>query len=86
MNALYIDNSILGALTKRELEAAIKAIQDAKSQITLKGDLADFLGVKIERKGTNEIIFTQPHLIDDILNDLGLKYVKDGKETPIASS
>ena len=48
MNALYIDNSILGALTKRELEAAIKAIQDAKSQITLKGDLADFLGVKTE--------------------------------------
>ena len=26
------------------------------------------------------------HLIDDILNDLGLKHVKDGKETPAASS
>ena len=44
------------------------------------------MGVKIERKGTNEIIFTQPHLIDDILNDLGLKHAKDGKETPVASS
>ena len=86
MYALYIDDSILGASTKRELEAAIKAIQDAKLQITLEGDLADFLGVKIERKGTNEIIFTQPHLIDDILKDLGLKYAKDGKETPTASS
>ena len=30
MYALYIDNSILGAPTQRELEAAIKAIQDAK--------------------------------------------------------
>ena len=71
---------------KKELDAAITAIQDAKLQITLNGDLADFLGVKIERKGTNEILFTQPHLIDDILNDLGLKHAMDGKETPTASS
>ena len=32
------------------------------------------------------MIFTQPHLIDDILNDLGLRHAKDGKETPAASS
>ena len=86
MYTLYIDNSILGAPTHEELDAAIKAIQDTKLHITFKGDLADFLGVKIERKSTNEIIFTQPHLIDNILNDLGLKHAKDGKETPAASS
>ena len=86
MYALYIDYSILGAPTRKELEAAIKAIQDAKLRITLKGDLADFLGVKIEQKSTNKIIFTQAHLINDILNDLGLKHAKNGKETPAASS
>ena len=48
MYALYIDDSILGAPTRKELDAAIKAIQDAKLHITLEGDLADFLGVKIE--------------------------------------
>ena len=84
--ALYIDDSILGAPSRKELDAAIKAIQDAILHITLEGDLVDFLGVKIERKSTNELIFTQPHLIDNILNDLGLKHVKDGKETPAASS
>ena len=84
--ALYIDDSILGAPTKKELETAIKAIKDAKLQITLEGDLADFLGVKIERKGTNKIIFTQPYLIDDIINDLGHKHAKDGKETLASSS
>ena len=41
---------------------------------------------KIEQKSPNEIIFTQPHLIDDVLNDLGLRHAKDGKETPAASS
>ena len=86
MYALYIDDSILGAPTHKELDAAIKAIQDAKLHITFEGDLTDFLGVKIERKSTNEIIFTQPHLIDNILNDLGLEHAKDGKETPAASS
>ena len=86
MYALYIDDSILGAPTHKELDAAIKAIQDTKLHITLEGDLTDFLGVKIERKSTNEIIITQSHLIDNILNDLGLKHVKDGKETPAASS
>ena len=86
MYALYIDDSILGAPTRKELDAAIKAIQDAKLHITFEGDLADFLGVKIEQKNSNEIIFTQPHLIDNILNDLGLKHAKDRKETPTASS
>ena len=58
MYALYIDDSILGAPTRHELDVAIAAIKDAKLQITLEGDLADFLGVKIERKSPNEIIFT----------------------------
>ena len=79
-------DSILGGPTRQELDEAIKAIKDTKLQITLEGDLADFLGVKIERKSPKEIIFTQPYLIDDILNDLGLKHAKDGKETPAASS
>ena len=86
MYTLYIDDSILGAPTCHELDKAITAIKDAKLQITLEGDLTDFLGVKIEQKSPNEIIFTQPHLIDDVLTDLGLKHAKDGKETPTASS
>ena len=86
MYALYIDDSILGAPARHEQDVAIAAIKDAKLQITLEGDLADFLGVQIERKTPNEIIFTQLHFIDDILNDLGLQHAKDGKETPAASS
>ena len=68
------------------MDEAIKAIKDTKLQITLEGDLADFLGVKNERKSPKEILFTQPYLIDDILNDLGIRNTKDGKETPAASS
>ena len=42
MYSLYIDDSILGVPTRHELDEAIKAIKDAKLQITLEGDLADF--------------------------------------------
>ena len=86
MYALYIDDTILGAPMHQKLEEAIKAIKDAELQITLEGDLAYFLGVKIEQKSTDEIIFTQLHLIDIILNDLRLKHAEDGKEMPAASS
>ena len=79
MYALYIDDSILGAPTCQELEEAIKTIKDAKLQIFLIEDLADFLVAKIERKSTKEIVFTQPNLFDDILNDLEVKHAKDGK-------
>ena len=48
MYKLYIDDSILGDPTRKELDTAIKAIQDAKLHITFEGDLADFLGVKIK--------------------------------------
>ena len=72
MYVLYFDDSILGAPNCHDLDMAITTIKDAKLEITLKGDLADFLGVKIEWKTSDETIFTQPHLIDDILNDLGL--------------
>ena len=60
MYALSIDDSILGAPTRKELDAAIKAIQDTKLHITLEGDLADLLGVKIEQKSTNKIISLNP--------------------------
>ena len=82
MYALYIDDSILGAPTRQELDKAIQAIKDAKLQITLEGDLADFLGVKIEWKSPKEVIFTQPHLIDDILTTSGSSTQKMEKKLP----
>ena len=50
MYTLYFDDSILGAPTRHKLDEAISAIKDEKLQITLEGDLADFLGVKIKVK------------------------------------
>eukprot|EP00546_Thalassionema_frauenfeldii_P000512 CAMPEP_0178932584 /NCGR_PEP_ID=MMETSP0786-20121207/22717_1 /TAXON_ID=186022 /ORGANISM="Thalassionema frauenfeldii, Strain CCMP 1798" /LENGTH=505 /DNA_ID=CAMNT_0020609929 /DNA_START=184 /DNA_END=1701 /DNA_ORIENTATION=- len=52
----------------------------------------DFLGVNIDRKDDGSIHLTQPHLIDQIIKDLGLDdeknkgHVVKTKETPASSS
>ena len=59
----------------------------AQLDITVEGDLEDFLGVKISRKEDGTIHLTQPHLIKQILQDLRLDAdnVKP-RSTPAASS
>ena len=58
----------------------------ARAFWTVEGDLADFLGVNIDRRYDGSI-HSQPHLIDQILEDLRLKHdtVKI-RTTPAASS
>ena len=72
MYALYTDDSILAGPDKAEIDQIIKEMQEAKLDITIEGDLQDFLGVNIERKADGTIHLTQPHLIDQILKDLWL--------------
>ena len=87
MYILYTDDSILAGPDRNEIDSIIKDIKKAKLDITIEGDLQDFLGVNIDRKENGEIHLTQPHLIDQIIKDLRL----DGenvciKDTPAASS
>jgi hypothetical protein len=70
MYILYTDNSILAGPDEREINKIIKEMRQVKLDITVKGDLQDFLGVNIERKADGTIHLTQPHLIDQILKDL----------------
>ena len=83
---LYTDDSILAGPDAKEIESIIEQMKAVKLDITIEGDLEDFLGVNITRKG-NEIHLTQPHLIDSILKDLRLDQpgVKS-KDTPACPS
>jgi len=68
---LYTDDSILVGPDEAEINDIIDKIKAAGLQITLEGDIGDFLGVKIDR-GEEQINLTQPHLIDQILKDMRL--------------
>jgi ribosomal protein S17E len=72
MYALYTDDSILAGPDQDEIDQIIKEMKEVNLDITVEGDLQDFLGVNIERMADGSIQLTQPHLIDQILDDLRL--------------
>jgi hypothetical protein len=84
---LYTDDSILAGPDQKELKQTVKQMQAAGLDLTMEGDLTDFLGVNIDRHDDGTIHLTQPHLIHQILKDL--RYDNDDvaiKTTPGASS
>lgn len=84
---LYTDDSILAGPDPKEIKRTVKQMQAAGLDITIEGDLTDFLGVNIDRHDDGTIHLTQPHLIHQILKDL--RYDNDDvaiKTTPGASS
>ncbi|KAI2497837.1 hypothetical protein MHU86_16671 [Fragilaria crotonensis] len=85
---LYTDDSLLAGPDQVEINRIIKELQTkAKLSITVEGDLADFLGVSIDRRSDGTIHLSQPHLIDQILKDLRLQGANvKSRSTPAASS
>ena len=87
MYLLYTDDSILAGPSQKEINDVIAKIRKANLDITVEGDIKDFLGVNVTRHSDRSIELTQPHLIDKILEDLGL--TRDDvrtKDTPAATS
>ena len=82
---LYTDDSILAGPDQEEMAATIEEMQ-AILDMTVEGDLNDFLGVNIERKSNGEIEMTQPHLIQQTLDLLRLPADSKTKDTPAKSS
>ncbi len=82
MYVLYTDDSILTGPDPKELDDIIAKMK-TKLDITVEGNVSDFLGVNIDQKSDGSIHMTQPHLIDRILKDLRLDHPDcSSKETP----
>ena len=65
---LYTDDSILAGPDQSEIDQTIQVMR-SQLDMTVEGDLKDFLGVNIQREG-DKFVLTQPHLIDSILKSL----------------
>ena len=83
---LYTDDSILAGPSQDEIDQAISDIKEAGLNITVEGDVQDFLGVNIERHDDGTITFSQPHLIDKILQTVRLGTEGKNRDTPAATS
>jgi hypothetical protein len=87
MYVLYTDDLIIAGPDKREIDQVIEDIRKAKLNITVEGDIQDFLGINMDHREDGTIHLTQPHLIDDIVRDLRLDDPRAKiKETPTKSS
>jgi hypothetical protein len=84
---LYTDDSILMGPDPKELDNLIDKMKATKLELTVEGDISDFLGVKIDYKRDGTIHLTQPLLINSILHELQLdKPNTKIKTTPAAST
>ena len=77
---VYVDDLILCAKSQEDMDNAVELMKD-NLDLEEKGDLADYLGVNIERKD-DHFVFTQPHLIKSILKDLRLDSNSRSAATP----
>ena len=83
MYVLYTDDSILAAPPKKEVDDAISDIQKVGLNITVEGDVNDFLGVNINKKKKyGEMEMTQPHLMKQIRDDMCFHYKTKSKIRP----
>ena len=84
---LYTDDSILMGPCPQELDNLIQKMKQTDLELTVEGDISDFLGVNIDYRMDGTIHLTQPQLINSILKELNLdKPNTKIKRTPAASS
>jgi len=84
---LYIDDSILTGPDLQELDKIIEDMKRVGLDLTVKGDILDFLSVNIQHHKDSTVHLTQPHLINSILEELRLQADSAKvKSMPAASS
>lgn len=93
---IYVDDGMLIGPNNDEIDAAILAMQQpvmSKQKevhrafvMTDEGDLCDYLGVKVSTLPNGCIKLSQPHLIDQIIKDMGFNERTKSQPTPAAST
>jgi hypothetical protein len=73
---VYVDDGIIAGPSKEAIDQVIRDVQTL-FKVRNEGDLTDYLRVNIERQDNGSIKLTQPHLIDQIIEDVNFQ--KDTK-------
>jgi hypothetical protein len=84
--AVYVDDGYFCGPNEKDIDKAIKDLRKAGYDIEDKGDLKDYLGVNVDYLANGRIKLSQPHLIDQIVHDIGLTTRSPTKSTPAKSS
>ena len=81
---VYIDNRIVFGPDDRAIDQVVTDLCKCSQNFTVnnKGEIADFLGIQIQKLDDRSIMLTQPQLIDSIIHDLHLQSRSNPKTTP----
>ena len=82
---VYVDDGILAGPSVEEIDEVIQMIGQ-RYDITDEGDLTDYLGVHVTTQEDGTIHLTQPHLIQQIIDDVNFQKNTKVKETPAEST
>jgi hypothetical protein len=82
---MYVDDGILCGPSNSEIQEVIRELGELFN-ITDEGEIDTYLGVKITRPTKDTIELTQPHLIQQILDDMGMKANTKMKDKAAPSS
>jgi Reverse transcriptase (RNA-dependent DNA polymerase) len=88
---IYTDDGILTGDSDQDIDRVINLLQQPVSDhrafnITDEGTLEDYLGVTVEHASDGSFKLTQPHLIQQIIDDIGFNNRTSTKPTPAAST
>jgi hypothetical protein len=82
---LYVDDGILCGPSAKDIQTIITEL-GSLYDITDEGEIDAYLGVKVSRTSDETIELKQPHLTQQILDDMGLKSNSKTKEKAAPSS
>ena len=87
----YVDDGVWISPDNTAIDEAIKDLNNkkkAKNNYDLEdqGDITDYLGINFDTMDDGKIHMTQPHLIDQIISEVGITMKEPGKVTPALSS
>ena len=85
MFAVYVDDGIFASPNDEDINQAINDLRSIHCDIEDQGELSDYLGVNI-KQNQGVTYLTQPHLIDQIIEDTGISRHASDKLTPAAST
>ena len=85
---VYINDCIMFGPNTQAIDQVVKDLRSCPQQFTVDDqvDVVDFLGIQIKRETDGSIQFSQPQLIDSIIQDLHLLPGSNPKSTPSVTS
>jgi hypothetical protein len=82
---VYVDDGIFASPSQKAIDQAIKELKQ-RFDMEDQGSITNYLGVNVQHLPNGAIKLSQPHLIDQIIDEVHISKRIAGKQTPAAAT